>query len=101
MSKINTPALDHLSKINDQMQICGEFLEFLEKKYAMFEREKEKKEPFYLGIGDYISKEHVLAEFFEIDMKELEKERTLLLQMARQQAQEAISSNKNNIKSEA
>ena len=101
MSKTNTPALDHLSEVNDQMQICGEFLEFLEKKYAMFERKEKSKEPLYLGIGDYINKEHVLAEFFEIDMKELEKERMLLLQMARQQAQEAISSNKNNVKSEA
>lgn len=46
----------------------------------MFELRKPREEAHYLGSGDYINTEEVLAEFFGIDLVQAEKEKRMLLQ---------------------
>lgn len=66
--------------IQEQSQLCGEFLEFLMNKYAMFEIEKNNGEEYvFVGSGDYIDIEKVLAEFFDIDLEQYHKEQKELL----------------------
>ena len=79
MSKVETPTLDRMLEIQENSQLCGEFLEWLQGKYAMFELRTPRDEPFYHGSGDYINAEKLLAEFFEIDLKEAEREKEELL----------------------
>lgn len=62
----DTPTLDRMLEIQEQSELCGEFL-FLYK-YAVFE-------------SDYINKEKLLAEFFGIDLEEAEREKEQLLQI--------------------
>lgn len=77
---MNTPMLDKILEVREQAQLCGEFLEWLQSKYAMF-KFSEENEPFYIGTGDCINIEKELAEFFEIDLEEAEKEKKLLLEI--------------------
>lgn len=79
MEKVNTPTLDMMAEIQEETQICGEFLEWLQTKYAMFDKSIKREETFYVGGGDYINKEHILADFFGIDLNEVEKEKSMLL----------------------
>lgn len=85
MEEIKTPNLDKIKSLQDQTQLCGEFLEWLQNKYAMFERNITREDPFYVGTGDYINVEKVLAEFFEINLAEAEKEKEFLLEMIRKE----------------
>ena len=80
MQKENVPTLERMFELQEQSQVCGEFLAWLQKKYAMFERKISREEPVYYGAGDYINTEKLLAEFFGIDLEEAEKERGQLLQ---------------------
>ena len=84
MSKVQTPVLDKMLEVQEQSQICGEFLEFLQSRYVMFEVKAPREEPFYHGAGDYINAEKLLAEFFGIDLDEAERERNLLLEGIRE-----------------
>lgn len=43
MNKIETPTLDIMIEIQEQSQLCGEFLDWLLRKYTMFDR-KQKRE---------------------------------------------------------
>lgn len=83
MSKIETPTLDKMVEIQEQSQLCGEFLDWFLRKYIVFERKQKRESPFadIMGNGDYINKEKLLAEFFDIDLVEAEKEKDSLLQM--------------------
>ena len=67
-------------KIQEESNLCGEFLNWLQNKYAMFELRKPREEAHYIGSGDYINTEEVLAEFFGIDLVQAEKEKRMLLQ---------------------
>lgn len=78
---MNTPMLDKMLKVQEQSQICGEFLEWLQSKYAMFDLRITRDYPCYFGSGDYINIEKTLAEFFDIDLEEAEKEKELLLEI--------------------
>jgi hypothetical protein len=73
------PTLDKMLEIKEQSQLCGEFLEWLQGKYAMFELKTPRDDPFYRGTGDYINSEKLLAEFFGIDLEEAEEEKDALL----------------------
>jgi hypothetical protein len=75
---MDTPTLDKMLEIKEQSQLCGEFLEWLQSKYAMFEL-KTPSTDLYYGTGDYINPEKLLAEFFEIDLEKAEKEKAALL----------------------
>lgn len=80
---MNTPTLDKMLEIQEQSELCGEFLDWFLSKYAVFERRQRRESPFVNpdGASDYINKERLLAEFFDIDLEEAEKEKTQLLQM--------------------
>lgn len=80
MKKISTPILDEMMEIQEKSQICGEFLEFLQNKYAMFELKCKRDNPYFVGVGDYINTETILAEFFGIDLEEAENERRAILE---------------------
>ena len=84
MNKIETPTLDRMIEIREQSQLCGEFLDWFLKKYTVFER-KHRESPFadVMGNGDYINKEKVIADFFDIDLDEAEREKDILLQIIR------------------
>ena len=79
MSKVETPTLDRMLEIQEDSQLCGEFLEWLQGKYAMFELRTPREDHFYHGTGDYINTEKLLAEFFKIDLEEAEREKEELL----------------------
>lgn len=78
---MNTPTLDRMLEIQKQSEICGEFLDWFLQKYTAFERKQKRESPFVdaYGAGDYINKEKLLAEFFEIDLEEAERERESIL----------------------
>lgn len=83
MSKINTPTLDRMLEIQGQSQLCGEFLEWLQSKYTMYDKKVKREFPFMdvmRDTGDYINIEKLLAEFFDIDLDEAEKEKTMLME---------------------
>ncbi len=79
----NTPTLDKMIEIQEQSQLCGEFLEWLQSKYAMFDKKQKRDSGIFLGSGDYINTEKLLAEFFGIDLEEAEKEKSMLLETER------------------
>lgn len=49
-------------------------------KYTVFEKRQNRETPFdnVMGSGDYINKEKLLAEFFDIDLEEAQREKDLL-----------------------
>lgn len=86
MSKVNTPTLDRMLEIQEQSQLCGEFLEWLQSKYTMYDKKIKRESPFMdvmRDTGDYINTEKLLAEFFDIDLGEADKEKSLLLEAER------------------
>ncbi len=85
-AKVSTPTLDRMLDVQEQSQLCGEFLEWLLSKYTIYDKKMKRESPFMdvmRDCGDYINKEKLLAEFFEIDLDEAEKERQLLLNNSR------------------
>lgn len=76
-----TPILDRMLEIQQQSELCGKFLDWLLYKYTLFERKQKRESPFVNadGAGDYINKEKLLAEFFEIDLEEAEREKESIL----------------------
>ena len=77
---INTPTLEKLAKIQGEAELCSEFLDWFLQKYTVFEkRTRENSYENVMGAGDYINKEKLLAEFFEINLQEAEKEKQALL----------------------
>lgn len=85
MNKIKTPTLDRILEIQEQSQLCGEFLDWLLSKYIMYDK-KMKRESSFMDVmrsnGDYINKEKLLADFFDIDLNEAEREKTACLKAA-------------------
>lgn len=81
MNKIEAPMLDRMIEIQEQSQLCGEFLDWFLRKYTVFDRKQKRESPFanVMGSGDYINKEKLLADFFDIDLVEAEKERQTIL----------------------
>ncbi len=81
MNKIEAPMLDRMIEIQEQSQLCGEFLDWFLRKYTVFDRKQKRERPFanVMGSGDYINKEKLLADFFDIDLVEAEKERQAIL----------------------
>lgn len=77
----STPTLDRMLEIQEQSQLCGEFLEWLQSKYSMFDKDQSRENPFInvMGTSDYINTEKLLAEFFDIDLNEAEREKQGLL----------------------
>ena len=82
MEKLKTPTLDEMVEIQEQSQLCGEFLDWFLRKYTVFDRKQKRESPYanVMGNGDYINKEKLLAEFFDIDLDEAGREKDMLLQ---------------------
>lgn len=82
MEKLKTPTLDKMVEIQEQSQLCGEFLDWFLRKYTVFDRKQKRESPYanVMGNGDYINKEKLLAEFFDIDLDEAGREKDMLLQ---------------------
>ncbi len=78
---MNTPTLDRMLEIQEQSELCGEFLDWFLYKYTVFEKKQKRETPFVdaYGTGDYVNKEKLLAEFFDIDLEEVEREKESLL----------------------
>lgn len=76
---MNTPMLEKMAAVKEQSQVCGEFLEFLLTKYAIFEKNTNPGNLCYMGSGDYINIEKTLAEFFGIDLEQAEREKQEIL----------------------
>ena len=81
MSKIETPTLDRMIEIQEQSQLCGEFLDWFLGKYTVFKtkQSRAREDINVMGAGDYINKEKLLADFFGIDLEEAERERQAIL----------------------
>lgn len=82
---MKTTELEKLMQIKDQSEICGQFLDWLLIRYAMFDRSKSRETPFedVMGAGDYINKEKLLAAFFDIDLDKVEEEKQYLINQLR------------------
>lgn len=81
MSEVKTLTLDRMVEIQDQSQLCGGFLDWFLRKYTVFDKKQKRESPFadVMGSGDYINKERLFAEFFDIDLEEAEKESMAIL----------------------
>ena len=77
---MSNTTLDKMVEIKEQAELCSEFLDWFLQKYTVFER-RTRESPYenVMGAGDYINKEKLLAEFFEINLQEAEKEKQALL----------------------
>lgn len=75
----STPMLDKMLSVKELSETCGEFLEWLMHRYDIFDPKVPKETFGYIGHGDYINKEQVLADFFGIDLLEVEKEKKMIL----------------------
>jgi hypothetical protein len=74
------PELERLKNIQEQSQLCGNFLEWLQTKYRMIGK-RESFENGYIPFtySSYINITELLAEYFDIDLNEVEKEKEQML----------------------
>jgi len=82
--KMKTPMLDKMLSVKDKSQCIGEFIEWLgcrEPKLYLCEVDQDAEQfyPSFPGI------EKLLAEFFEIDLEEADRERLQILNAIRSQ----------------
>ena len=72
------PEHEKLAEVRDRSQAIGEFLEWLEDEhgFSICERDPEFQS-FYRLV--YKPKEELLAEFFEIDLKKISKEKDAMV----------------------
>lgn len=76
MTQPLTPNLEKQQSIKEEASIISQFLEWLEEKEIFFCHE---------NSGPMIGQEEgLMAEYFDIDLKEAEKERTALLEYVRE-----------------
>lgn len=73
-----TPECDKMKAVKPKSQAIGEFLEWLadEKGYAICENTRGAREDW---VPIRFNIEEILAEFFEIDLEKVEKERRAIL----------------------
>lgn len=83
-TKLKTPELDKMNLIQDKSQEIGRFIEWLgERDPQLYLCECAKEEEGFFPV--YPNIEKLLAEYFEIDLNKVEKERCDLLDFLRQQ----------------
>ena len=73
------PMLDKIEKLQGESNLCSEFLDFIRSKYVIFDPRIPGERPGYIGAGDYINPEKLLAEFLGIDLEQAEDERQKIL----------------------
>lgn len=76
----NYPEHEKLIAIQDQSEICSEFLDFLQSEYNMINK-RERFEHSYIpfNYSSYVDKDKLLAQFFNIDMQKIEKEKRQMI----------------------
>jgi hypothetical protein len=83
---MNFPEHDKLSKIRDESQVIGEFLEWLydEKEVILCKvRGDEYADTYGLHSPVNLNTQDLLADFFEIDLTKLEQEKQQMLDALR------------------
>lgn len=73
------PMLDKIKKLQGKSNLCSDFIDFIRNKYVLFNRNIPREQPGYIGTGDYIDCNKLLAEFFGIDLEQAEEERQQIL----------------------
>lgn len=74
---VPTPECDRLAEVSEHSQTIGDFLEWLPQQGIQLCSIPEEYDHTFVPIGRSI--ESLLAEFFEIDMAKVEKERRAVL----------------------
>lgn len=75
---------EKMNSIKDKSQICGEFLNFLRSKYSIIDNKEAFENNFIpFGYSSPIDIEKLLAEFFGINLEEVEREKRLILKNLR------------------
>jgi hypothetical protein len=82
------PTLLRMKELEDESQKLGEFFEWLQSKYCIFDKRVGRDEPVFREAVDYIDIEKLLADYFNIDLKEAEKERLQILEVERNKHKE-------------
>lgn len=77
--KVQYPMLEKLRRVEGKSHLCGEFLDFIRSKYVLFDPSIPREQFGYVGSGDYINPEKILADFFGIDLEKVEEERRQIL----------------------
>lgn len=91
---METPMLDKMTSVQNSSQVIGEFIEWLEEKGYSIQSEVEYQNEHPIPFSDEVhivkrkdwmpiraTIENLLAEYFEIDLNQVEQERRLLLEM--------------------
>jgi len=81
---MKTPNLDKVQEVSDQSHQIGEFLEWLENNdivLAQFHRPTQLPADCLMPLNKKI--EEILADYFEIDLVQMEKEKCMLLEKLR------------------
>ena len=68
-----------IEKLQRESNLCSDFLDFIRNKYVLFDKNIPREKPGYIGVGDYIEYNKLLAEFFGIDLEQAEEERQQIL----------------------
>lgn len=72
--------LERLKQVQEKSQICGDFLEWLQIKYIICESNEYPSESSQIYTPAQINIQNILAEYFDINLDEVEKEKLKLLQ---------------------
>lgn len=83
---MDTPELDKMKSVQAESQAIGKFLEWLEEKGMFIGRYE--NDNYINAISE--SNEQLLADYFEIDLKLVEKERVALLKEFRDKERKKI-----------
>jgi hypothetical protein len=82
---MQTPMLDKMESIKKDSQICGEFLEWLMSKFHMMNKHEPRENLYVEPYTSHFSIEGLLAEYFDIDLVKVEKEKQQILNEIRTQ----------------
>lgn len=67
-------------EVKEESELCGNFLEWLRSKYDMIDKSEPQEKSFIpIGYSSYIDIEKLLAEYFDIDLDEVEREKEELI----------------------
>lgn len=74
------PTLERMKKLENESQLLGEFTEWLHSRYFMIDkRSKFETANIPFGFDSVVDIEKLLAEYFGVDLAEVEKERLELI----------------------
>ena len=76
------PEHEKLKEIQEQYQICGEFLEWLNEEFEILSTGGGELDEYY---PCHLSREKLLAQFFNIDLDKLEQEKRKMLDELRKE----------------